>query len=151
MTLKSAFEDLSRTTLEALYGCLRRLEYLAGLRETKGEYCTGGFPRFMEKPRHAKHSPARIAQRYPKCSQPRLTLFLMISKLPVSRREWQPNLIWKLWQISRKGYYQKTQVQGQLATLVQCCTLFWDLSGIGDGTPFAEPHSNAHNLAQNFG
>jgi len=26
MTLKSAFEDLSRTTLEALNGCLRRLE-----------------------------------------------------------------------------------------------------------------------------
>src|SRR5262245_59915001 len=43
MTLKSAFEDLSRTTLEALYGCLRRLEYLAGLRLPKGEYTHWGF------------------------------------------------------------------------------------------------------------
>lgn len=43
MTLKSAFEDLSRTTLEALYGCLRRLEYLAGLRFPKGEYIHWGF------------------------------------------------------------------------------------------------------------
>src|SRR5262249_18466012 len=43
MTLKSAFEDLSRTTLEALYGCLRRLEYLAGLRVPKGEYTHWGF------------------------------------------------------------------------------------------------------------
>jgi len=43
MTLKSAFEDLSRTTLEALYGCLRRLEYLAGLRVPKGEYAHWGF------------------------------------------------------------------------------------------------------------
>jgi len=43
MTLKSAFEDLSRTTLEALYGGLRRLEYLAGLRFPKGEYTHWGF------------------------------------------------------------------------------------------------------------
>jgi hypothetical protein len=43
MTLKSAFEDLSRTTLEALHGCLRRLEYLAGLKEPKGEYSHWGF------------------------------------------------------------------------------------------------------------
>jgi len=43
MTLKSAFEDLSRTTLEALYGCLRRLEYLASLRVSKGEYTHWGF------------------------------------------------------------------------------------------------------------
>jgi hypothetical protein len=32
MTLKSAFEDLSRTTLGAISGSLRKLEYLAGLR-----------------------------------------------------------------------------------------------------------------------
>src|SRR5205807_3879862 len=43
MTLKSAFEDLSRTTLEALNGCLRRLEYLAGLKESRGEYSHWGF------------------------------------------------------------------------------------------------------------
>src|SRR5215831_8235617 len=43
MTLKSAFEDLSRTTLEALYGCLRRLQYLANLRVPKGEYIHWGF------------------------------------------------------------------------------------------------------------
>lgn len=43
MTLKSAFEDLSHTTLEALYGALRRLEYLAGLRVPKGDYTHWGF------------------------------------------------------------------------------------------------------------
>ncbi len=43
MTFKSAFEDLSRTTLEAVAGYLRKLEYLAGLRESKGGYSHWGF------------------------------------------------------------------------------------------------------------
>jgi hypothetical protein len=43
MTFKSAFEDLSRTTLEAVAGCLRKLEYLAGLRQSKGDYSHWGF------------------------------------------------------------------------------------------------------------
>ncbi len=43
MTLKSALEDLSRTTLEALSGYLRKLEYLAGLRQSKGDYAHWGF------------------------------------------------------------------------------------------------------------
>ena len=43
MTLKSAFEDLSHTTLEAISGCLRKLEYLAGLQEDRGDYSHWGF------------------------------------------------------------------------------------------------------------
>jgi hypothetical protein len=43
MTLKSAFEDLSRTTLRAVTGCLRKLEYLAGLRSRRGDYEHWGF------------------------------------------------------------------------------------------------------------
>jgi hypothetical protein len=43
MTLKSAFEDLSRTTLNAVSGCLRRLEYLAGLKGDEGDYSHWGF------------------------------------------------------------------------------------------------------------
>jgi len=43
MTLKSAFEDLSQTTLGALADCLRRLEYLGGLRKLGGEYWHWGF------------------------------------------------------------------------------------------------------------
>jgi hypothetical protein len=43
MTLKSAFEDLSRTTLNAVSGCLRKLEYLAGLRSGEGDYMHWGF------------------------------------------------------------------------------------------------------------
>jgi hypothetical protein len=43
MTLKSAFDDLSRTTLKAISGCLRRLDYLAGLRAKDGEYEHWGF------------------------------------------------------------------------------------------------------------
>lgn len=43
MTLKSALEDLSRTTLRAVSGCLRRLEYLAGLRSREGDYSHWGF------------------------------------------------------------------------------------------------------------
>src|ERR1700741_4784219 len=42
MTLKSAFEDLSHTTLEAVAGCLRKLEYLAGLRHRAGDYAHWG-------------------------------------------------------------------------------------------------------------
>lgn len=43
MTLKSAFEDLSRTTLRAVLGCLGKLEYLAGLRAHQGDYSHWGF------------------------------------------------------------------------------------------------------------
>jgi hypothetical protein len=43
MTFKSAFEDLSRTTLRAVSGCLKKLEYLAGLRSGSGEYTHWGF------------------------------------------------------------------------------------------------------------
>jgi hypothetical protein len=42
MTLKSALEDLSHTTLEAVAGCLRKLEYLAGLRAREGDYAHWG-------------------------------------------------------------------------------------------------------------
>lgn len=43
MTLKSAFEDLSRTTLRAVGGCLRKLEYLASLQSRAGDYKHWGF------------------------------------------------------------------------------------------------------------
>lgn len=43
MTLKSPFEDLSQTTLDAISGCLPRLEYLGGLRRLAGEYGHWGF------------------------------------------------------------------------------------------------------------
>jgi hypothetical protein len=43
MTLKSALEDLSHTTLEAVAGYLRKLEYLAGLRAREGNYAHWGF------------------------------------------------------------------------------------------------------------
>ena len=43
MTLKSAFEDLTRTTLRAITGCLQKLEYLAGLRAKEGAYTHWGF------------------------------------------------------------------------------------------------------------
>lgn len=43
MTLKSAFEDLSRTTLKAIFGCLGKLEYLASLRAHQGDYAHWGF------------------------------------------------------------------------------------------------------------
>lgn len=43
MTLKSAFEDLSQTTLGALADCLKRLEYLGRLRKLNGGYWHWGF------------------------------------------------------------------------------------------------------------
>lgn len=43
MTLKSALQDLSQTTLEAITGVLKRLEYLAGLRKSRGDYLHWGF------------------------------------------------------------------------------------------------------------
>ena len=43
MTLKSALEDLSRSTLRAISGCLQRLEYLAGLRGRGQGYSHWGF------------------------------------------------------------------------------------------------------------
>jgi hypothetical protein len=43
MTLKSAFEDLSQNTLGSLADCLKRLEYLGGLRKLRGSYWHWGF------------------------------------------------------------------------------------------------------------
>jgi len=43
MTLKSALQDISQTTLEAISGLLKRLEYLAGLRKFRGDYLHWGF------------------------------------------------------------------------------------------------------------
>ena len=45
MTLFSALEELQQTTLTAITGCLRRLEYLAGLRDREGTYHHWGFGR----------------------------------------------------------------------------------------------------------
>jgi len=45
MTLFSALEDLQETTLKAVTGCLRRLEYLSGLRDKDGEYGHWGLGR----------------------------------------------------------------------------------------------------------
>ena len=42
MTLKSALEDLSRSTLHAISGYLQKLEYLSGLR-ARGGYSHWGF------------------------------------------------------------------------------------------------------------
>jgi hypothetical protein len=45
MTLHSALEDLRNTTLDAISGSLRKLEYLAGLRTTGGTYDHWGLAR----------------------------------------------------------------------------------------------------------
>jgi hypothetical protein len=42
MTLKSALDDLTFTTLQAIRGLWRRLEYLAGLRAPGGDYLHWG-------------------------------------------------------------------------------------------------------------
>lgn len=43
MTFKSALEDLSRSTLRAISGCMQKLEYLAGLRNQGEAYSHWGF------------------------------------------------------------------------------------------------------------
>ena len=45
MTLISALEDLQETTLQAIMGCLRKLEYVAGLRSKAGVYSHWGLVR----------------------------------------------------------------------------------------------------------
>lgn len=45
MPLISALEDLQRTTLKAIAGGLRRLEYLSGLRDKEGGYAHWGLAR----------------------------------------------------------------------------------------------------------
>jgi len=45
MTLFSAQEDLQETTLKAISGFLRRLEYVAGLRDKEGKYAHWGLVR----------------------------------------------------------------------------------------------------------
>jgi hypothetical protein len=45
MTLNSALEDLRSTTLKAISGSLRKLEYLAGLRDPEGSYTHWGLAR----------------------------------------------------------------------------------------------------------
>lgn len=45
MTLSSPLEDLQRLTLQAIAGSLRKLEYLAGLKDKAGRYAHWGFAR----------------------------------------------------------------------------------------------------------
>jgi hypothetical protein len=45
MTFHSALEDLRTTTLDAISGTLRKLEYLAGLRSSRGTYDHWGLAR----------------------------------------------------------------------------------------------------------
>ncbi len=45
MTLHSALEDLRSTTLSAISGIFRKLEYIAGLRNSKGDYGHWGLAR----------------------------------------------------------------------------------------------------------
>jgi len=45
MTLISALEDLQENTFRAIVGCLRRLEYVAGLRSSAGSYTHWGLVR----------------------------------------------------------------------------------------------------------
>jgi hypothetical protein len=45
MTFNSALEDLRSTTLRAIAGSLRKLEYLAGLRDAQGTYTHWGLAR----------------------------------------------------------------------------------------------------------
>jgi hypothetical protein len=45
MTLHSALDDLRETTLNAFVGCLKRLEYLSGLRDKGGSYEHWGLAR----------------------------------------------------------------------------------------------------------
>jgi hypothetical protein len=45
MTLNSALEDLRATTLKAISGSLRKLEYLAGLQNSQGSYAHWGLAR----------------------------------------------------------------------------------------------------------
>jgi hypothetical protein len=45
MTLSSPFEDLQSFTLRAIAGSLRKLEYLASLRDSAGRYAHWGFER----------------------------------------------------------------------------------------------------------
>src|SRR5260370_35504319 len=42
--------------------------------------------------------------------------------------------------------FPMTPEPDQRATSIQCCTLFWGLRGVGNGTPLAEPHRNPYNL-----
>jgi hypothetical protein len=45
MTLISALEDLQENTIHSILGCLRKLEYVAGLRSRAGAYTHWGFVR----------------------------------------------------------------------------------------------------------
>jgi hypothetical protein len=45
MTLHSALEDLHQTTLRAVAGCMRRLEYVSGLRNQQDSYAHWGLCR----------------------------------------------------------------------------------------------------------
>jgi hypothetical protein len=54
MTLKSAFEDLRETTLQAITGCLRRLEYVSGLRHKREDYGHWGLGRVYGDPQANK-------------------------------------------------------------------------------------------------
>ena len=54
MTLTSAVQDLQETTLRAVSGLLRKLEYIASLRDPQGSYSHWGLNRVYGNPAAAK-------------------------------------------------------------------------------------------------
>ena len=54
MTLKSAFEDLRETTLQAITGSLRKLDYVSGLRHKTEAYVHWGLERVYGDPQANK-------------------------------------------------------------------------------------------------
>jgi hypothetical protein len=71
-------------------------------------------------------------------------------KTLVSKLELRQNDILGNWQRTGATYFRKTLALALLDTSVQCCTLFWGWSGIGNGVPLAEPHSYADHLTDHL-
>jgi hypothetical protein len=146
MTLKSALEDLTRSTLRAISGCLQRLEYLSGLRERGEGYSHWGFEKL-----HGE-SAANKALAEAHSSAVSNVLSTPLSKL-LSDVQSSTQAEGQNTEACRKreaGFFPTTQGRDRPGILAQCCTLSWGSRRIGERPPLAKSHSDSDHLANHF-
>jgi len=154
MTLKSALEDFSETTLAAIAGSLGRFAYVARLRESVAEpYAHWGLRRVYGE--QAAQQAIAEAHRKLFLQLLRTPLRSLMTDLQISAEYSEGSLTEYVERLrSRCGaLLQPNLAAARHATSIQCCTLslFWlRLRRRFHRTPIAEFKRNANNLADDL-
>ena len=150
MTLISALEDLQETTLRAITGCLRKLEYVAGLRSSAGPTLTGDWFGFTGKGRRRKLWRKPIVRCFQKCCPLRCAISKKTRGDPVSWRDFRRRLIWNSFSAGVPDSCHRARERDRHAILVQCFMRFRVCCRIKHRAPFPQLDGHAHHLTDDF-